>query len=177
VLSPYCEIEGCENLRLKGTRRCCEHPRKAAVVRKVQRESCELCGRIHTWYESALTMTRDDLQDLYRRTCNGCRQRYMSAIKNHRLNTQDALRLIMATNCEMCGTPFSTDKYGRRNCHVDHDHNCCPGGHSCGLCVRGILCPRCNTAVGHIERLQQLGIQRIVDYLEQWQKPLLRSVF
>lgn len=27
---------------------------------------------------------------------------------------------------------------------VDHDHGCCPGKRSCGNCIRGILCPRCN---------------------------------
>lgn len=27
---------------------------------------------------------------------------------------------------------------------VDHDHRCCPGTKSCGRCVRGLACGRCN---------------------------------
>lgn len=54
---------------------------------------------------------------------------------------------------------------GGRRFHVDHDHACCPGSKTCGLCVRGILCPSCNTTLGHAkddaERLKNL-----VKYLE-----------
>lgn len=33
---------------------------------------------------------------------------------------------------------------------VDHDHDCCTEKASCGECVRGILCARCNTIEGYV---------------------------
>lgn len=46
--------------------------------------------------------------------------------------------------CAICGTGDP----GMKGWHTDHDHTCCPGKTSCGLCFRGILCGRCNTGLG-----------------------------
>lgn len=51
--------------------------------------------------------------------------------------TFDAILERQGGGCGVCGT--ISDSW-----QVDHDHKCCPGRRSCGNCVRGILCPRCN---------------------------------
>jgi hypothetical protein len=43
--------------------------------------------------------------------------------------------------CAICEVPMASP-------HIDHDHKCCPGTRSCGLCVRGLLCAACNHMIG-----------------------------
>jgi len=149
-----CNVEGCDNRRMKGRGYCIEHvPLARQAKRRTKSEAtCEICKRTHSWYESVLeTNIRPDSHDLYRRTCAECRNRYMRTISGHRLNTDWAIRLLTATHCELCNDRFSTDKQKRRQSVIDHDHQCCGSGRTCGRCVRGIICHPCNVRVGAIE--------------------------
>lgn len=49
--------------------------------------------------------------------------------------------------------------------HVDHDHNCCPLGGSCGKCVRGVLCGPCNVGLGMFKD-STLLLQEAMVYLD-----------
>lgn len=51
----------------------------------------------------------------------------------------------------ICGRQFSTTGGKSAAPHVDHSHKCCSGDGSCGKCVRGLLCFRCNTVLGMLE--------------------------
>ena len=55
-------------------------------------------------------------------------------------------------SCALCCEEFTS----KRNRHIDHNHNCCPGAWGCASCVRGILCPGCNMMVGYLETKTQL---------------------
>jgi hypothetical protein len=51
------------------------------------------------------------------------------------------LASIQGGACAICG------RTGER-LQVDHDHRHCPGREGCRRCIRGLLCGRCNTALG-----------------------------
>lgn len=59
--------------------------------------------------------------------------------------------------CATCG--IVPEKF-----YVDHDHACCPGGNSCGQCVRGLLCFNCNNALGQVKDNPAV-LLAMVDYL------------
>ena len=49
---------------------------------------------------------------------------------------------------------------------VDHDHSCCPGTRSCGLCIRSLLCYNCNRFMGRVDKSPKLQ-ERFLDYLHR----------
>ncbi|SRR6266481_5757114 len=51
---------------------------------------------------------------------------------------------------------------------VDHNHACCAGVRSCGECVRGILCSRCNTVLGLLEEDYKLLPAYLQKYLSAY---------
>jgi hypothetical protein len=51
------------------------------------------------------------------------------------------------------------------NLHVDHDHACCPGTKSCGSCIRGLLCMKCNTILGKAKDNPKL-LRVLASYVE-----------
>ena len=68
---------------------------------------------------------------------------------------RDALSALQGGLCAVCG------RAGER-LQVDHDHRHCPGASGCRSCVRGMLCGRCNTALGQIG---DVNIPRLLGYL------------
>lgn len=57
---------------------------------------------------------------------------------------------------------------------VDHDHRCCPGKHSCGACIRDLLCHLCNFTIGVIEQVG--STDPFADYLTKHARPQVVEV-
>lgn len=67
-----------------------------------------------------------------------------------------------ADGCSLCGR---TEQEEGKHLAVDHDHSCCPGKKSCGMCVRGLLCVSCNRQLGQYENNPALFQVLIPKYL------------
>lgn len=72
---------------------------------------------------------------------------------------------MLAAQDERCAICRTDDPGGVGRWHIDHDHACCPGGNSCGRCVRGLLCSACNTGIGLLGD-DIARIKRAIDYLQ-----------
>jgi len=63
--------------------------------------------------------------------------------------------------CAICGQSDNN-----RRLAIDHNHACCIGEKSCGLCNRGLLCNRCNKKLAAIEDTKFL--ESALVYLKKW---------
>lgn len=75
-------------------------------------------------------------------------KRVETLIKRYNLSL-DEYELILKKQNYKCGI-CKIDRGNKNVEHlfVDHDHKCCPGRFSCGKCVRGLLCDKCNRGGG-----------------------------
>lgn len=78
----------------------------------------------------------------------------------------DATLRDQSQSCAICLSGFPD---GPRPYHIDHDHSCCPGGTSCGKCVRGFLCAACNAGIGMLQDSVPI-MERAIHYLTQGEK-------
>lgn len=92
-----------------------------------------------------------------RRDDPAARARWNRAEKFNRLGITEArFHQMLEEQDYACGICKELFTPGQRIC-IDHDHKCCPvppngRTRSCGKCVRGLLCVRCNTWLGWMDK-------------------------
>lgn len=91
---------------------------------------------------------------------------WMRTLYNITQEQFDELLEKQGGGCALCGRKEGTDK---RKLHIDHDHSCCPRVGSCGKCIRGILCSRCNTGLGSFGDNSEL-LRKAANYLDELRK-------
>lgn len=67
--------------------------------------------------------------------------------------------------CAVCNKP--KEENNGFELSVDHDHKCCPDRNSCGKCVRGLLCNRCNRALGLLGDSVEI-LKKMIAYLQSY---------
>lgn len=88
---------------------------------------------------------------------------HLSNLNKYNITRDQYVDLEKSQNnlCKICG---EEEKYNKR-LSVDHDHSCCFGPTSCGKCIRGLLCSRCNKVLGQIKDDVNL-LQNMINYLK-----------
>ena len=117
------------------------------------------CPKSHKYSEENTGWSQDG-----KRRCLTC-ARVNSAVQNVKRygvtpEQIEAMSQAQEHRCAICRQPFGQD----RKRHIDHDHTCCPGGGSCGSCIRGLLCASCNHGLGKFEDSVE-RLQAAINYL------------
>lgn len=89
---------------------------------------------------------RREHPEYFKKLAPAARSRWIR--RKYRMSDNDYRALLESQGgkCAICGT-----QPGKKHFDIDHNHACCPGGGSCGECVRGLLCGGCNKRLGVLE--------------------------
>lgn len=120
-------------------------PRLKTTERDEQgRKLCRLCGE---WLPVDSFYANSTPKDGLHNRCIRC-ARDEKFIRDYGITTEDYEALLEQQEhcCKICGRTESNGK----QLSIDHDHACCPGRKSCGKCIRGLLCNRCNMGIGYL---------------------------
>lgn len=118
---------------------------------------CKICNEIFEVTSHGKTRT----------ICNNCNKEVMDSKGNtftplpvrmrkrkyflreqYGLTLEDRAQILSSQSgkCAICGMLETAENF----LHVDHDHACCASSTSCGACIRGLLCSKCNRTLGLI---------------------------
>jgi hypothetical protein len=137
-----CQADGCGRKQASnGAGFCVSHAR-----RRRRGESLEDPVRP---YETGIRTCKAEGCDGFRGHSGALCLRHERLLLRYGLTPESYGALLEAQGgcCAICGSP---DPRGRSGLPwaVDHDHACCPGGKTCGKCVRKLLCYPCNQGLG-----------------------------
>lgn len=170
-VSGDCKYEDCDNAANGLDQMCSKHrererkgiysndqltkrPARTALERdEFGRKQCIFCLN---WLPEEMYYVHSHASDGLRHNCKDCHGQKCredpdkERLRIYGLSPDDVARILAELNgqCPICSIEIS-DSFV-----VDHDHACCPrragpgGKTTCGKCVRGLICGRCNTGLG-----------------------------
>ena len=135
-------------------------PNGATLVRDA--EGNKLCIACNLWLPPTNFSTHSKTMDKLQVKCRSCYyiNRHFLQYKIKREEIAEKLK-VQSYSCPICGADI------RGRYVVDHNHACCSGTKSCGMCVRGFLCDKCNLGLGAFRDSVET-LLKAVKYLEDW---------
>ena len=85
----------------------------------------------------------------------------------YKMSSEQYQKLLEEQNhaCAICGKVNASGQ----DLYVDHDHSCCFGSKSCGKCIRGLLCSKCNMALGLFDDSIE-SLNKAVEYRKKYSR-------
>ena len=128
------------------------------LVRNSSIWQCRMCERM---------LSIADYHSYNSTYCKECLALYNTRrnIQRYGITLEQYMDMLRKQNfvCAICKQPEKSNS----RLAVDHDHSCCtaaPRRIACGKCVRGLLCTRCNKALGMLADDREL-LLKMIDYL------------
>lgn len=148
-MAKYCS-KACREQRNNRVKREHNAKKRAGVV-------CQHCGKIIFSKKITKKFCSDKCKDGWKIANSTRWDRIKSRYDLSREEWEDLLK-SQGGVCAIC-------KEESIRWHTDHDHSCCPPDKkTCGKCVRGILCNRCNQAIGLLKEKAE-NFQNAMEYL------------
>jgi hypothetical protein len=139
-----------------------EHVGQMVFKRLIRTETHRQCRMCEKLFHISEFNRNSKYPNSYCKECTDIKQ-FRSLLKRMGLTEERYNKIISDQNnlCYICKRP----EKGDRRLSIDHDHQCCPSGRSCGVCVRGLICLKCNTALGAVNDDPQILLS-MISYLQ-----------
>jgi hypothetical protein len=149
---------------LRTCRSCTAPARKVRAARHYVKHGAAIRARVRRRYHENPTLVLDREKEI--RKANPDRFRGYELKSHYKLTNEDYAQKLQAQKgrCAVCGDSVAA---GDKPLEVDHDHSCCPGLRTCGDCLRGLVCGRCNRAMGLLRDNPAIA-GALAKYLRKW---------
>lgn len=126
---------------------------------KGKTRTCKIC-KVEKPISSFRRMGRSKYRHSYCRDC-ATHHAHARMVKNKYGISADDYAQMLYNQGNVCAICKQSDT---KRLSVDHDHACCSGDTSCGKCIRGLLCSRCNRTLGMVKDDVSI-LKNMIEYL------------